>query len=278
MVTTVVRNKLLAAFTALALAAMLVPVSAHHSSATFDPSRSLTLQGIVKEFRWTNPHAFIELSMKGDEGRAEEWSIEMDSLDHLARAGWRADTLTPGDAVSLVVHPMRDGTEGGRYVSGTGPRGPLIAEQQPVPLSAQTLSPAVSTISCPRVDLTAVEPNASSETRAVKLGEHTLFVRRAAITTTSDIAEIKVAGDDADAAIQVKYKPDAAARLLDATTDHDGLRLAFVVDDDVWLSFTWQGPYGIGPDGTQLSLRHGMVKAQRLVESIRGCTGNESVP
>jgi len=184
--------------------------------------------------------------------------------------------LKPGDAVSLVIRPMRDDTKGGQYVSGTGPQGALIAEQQPVPIPAQTLSPVVGRSSCPRVDLTLVEPSASSETRAVKLGEHTLFVRRAAITTTSDISDIKVAGDDADTSIQVKYKPDAAARLLDATTGHDGLKLAFVVDDDVWLSFTWQGPYGIGPAGTQLSLRHGMAKAQRLMESIRSCTDTQT--
>ena len=176
----------------------------------------------------------------------------------------------------LVVHPLRDGSNGGRYVSGTGPDGPLIPEQQPVPISAQTLSPGVATTSCPRVDLTVVEPEASSETRTVKVGERTVFVRRAAIVTTSDISEIKVAGDDADTSVQVKYKPDAAARVLAATTNHDGLKLAFVVDDDVWLSFTWHGPYGIGPDGTQLSLRHGMAKAQRLLESIQSCTGAQT--
>lgn len=275
MVRKVARKKMLATFSAIALAAIPIFVSAHHSSAEFDPSQSLTLHGIVKEFRWTNPHAFIEVLVKGDEGSVEEWRIKMNSLDDLTRAGWRADTLTAGDSVSLIVHPMRDGTKVGQYVSGTGPQGPLIAEQPPVPISAQTLSPVVGRSSCPRVDLTLVEPSASSATRAVKLGEHTLFVRRAAITTTSDISEIKVAGDDADTTIQVKYKPDAAARLLHATTGHDSLKLAFVVDDDVWLSFTWQGPYGIGPAGTQLSLRHGMAKAKKLMDSIRSCTDTQ---
>lgn len=266
-----VHKRVLGAISALALAVMPMWVSAHHSSAIFDQSRSLTLRGIVKEFRWTNPHASIQVLVKGDEGRQEAWNIEMNSLDHLARAGWRPGTLETGDAVTLVIHPMRDGTKGGRYVSGTGPRGPLIAEQQPAPLVAQTPSTAAAKASCPRVDLTLVEPSASAETRAVKLGEHTVFVRRNAITTTGDISEIKVAGDDFDTSIHIKYKPDAAARLLDATTNRDGLKLAFVVDDNVWLAFTWQGPYGIGPDGTQLSIRHGLAKSQRLVESIRNC-------
>jgi hypothetical protein len=132
---------------------------------------------------------------------------------------------------------------------------------------------AVAQPSCPRVDVTLVEPSASSATRPVKLGDETLFVRRSSITTTSDISGIKVAGDDADTLIQIKYKPAAAARLLAATTNHDGVRIAIVVDDDVLLAFTWQGPYGIGPDGTQLSLRdYGVARAQKLAESIRGCT------
>ena len=80
-----------------------------------------------------------------------------------------------------------------------------------------------------------------------------------------------MAGDDVEAAIFIKYKPNAAARLLDGTTDHDGLKLAFVVDDEVWLAFTWQGPYGIGPDGTQLTVQHRLAQAQKLVSSIQSC-------
>lgn len=143
---------------------------------------------------------------------------------------------------------------------------------------AAVFSDAAAQPSCPRVDLTLVEPRASPETRPVRLGDRTIFVRRRAITTTGDISEIKVAGDDVDTLIRIKYNAAAAARLLDATTNHDGLRMAFVVDDDVWLAFTWQGPYGIGPDGTQLSIRHGLARAQRLVESVRGCAGDKQTP
>ena len=107
------------------LVAAPVCVSAHHSSAMFDSSRSLTLGGVVKEFRWTNPHASIQVSTQGDAGPREEWSVEMTSPEVLARIGWRPDTLKEGDAVSLVIHPMPEGTKTGEYVSGTGPRGPL---------------------------------------------------------------------------------------------------------------------------------------------------------
>jgi preprotein translocase subunit SecD len=167
---------------------------------------------------------------------------------------------------------MRDDGNLGLFVSGAGPRGPLIDEPPPASVSAPVVFSVAANSSCPRVDVTLVEVRPSVETRAVKLGDLTIFVRRNAITTTSDISEFKVAGDDLDAVIRITYEPDAAARLQDATTDRDGLQLAFVVDDDVWLAFTWRGPYGIGSDGTQLSIRNGLAKAQQLLELLRSCS------
>lgn len=246
--------------------------SAHHSSAVFDQSRSIPVEGVVKEFRWTNPHAFIDVSVQVDGQETEQWNIEMNGLDHLARAGWHPDTLEAGDVVSLVVHPMRDDTKGGQYVSGTGPRGPLIDASRSGLTPAEKLSPALATPSClPQVDLTVVEASASSETRPVQQGQATIFVRRDAIITVTDISEISITGDGFDTRINIEYTPEAAARLQDATTGHDGLDLAFVVENDVWLAFTWQGPYGIGRDGTHLSIRNGLAKAERLMESIRDC-------
>lgn len=200
----------------------------------------------------------------------------MSGVDHLARAGWRRDTLQAGDAVSLVIHPMRDDTRGGQYVSGTGPRGPLMDESRSASLPVETLSPALATAPClPRIELTVVEARPSSETRPVERGNDTMFVRRDAITTTRDISQISIAGDDFDTRIHIEYTPEAAARLRDATTGRDGLDLAFVIHDDVWLAFTWTGPYGIGPDGTQLSIRNGWAKAEELMASIRACPGTQ---
>jgi Family of unknown function (DUF6152) len=120
-------------YSLIAVAAMLAASSAfaHHSFAMFDQSKSVNLQGTVKDFRWSNPHVFIQLLVKTEGGGEEEWSIEMTSPEHLARVGWRPGTLKPGDNVTLVIHPMRDGTQGGQYVSGTGPDGPLIGTPRP---------------------------------------------------------------------------------------------------------------------------------------------------
>jgi len=114
------------AVAAIALAAIASPALAHHSFAMFDQSQTVTLKGTVADFRWTNPHVFIELAVKNANGADEQWSIEMTSPEHLARAGWRPGTLKPGDAVTLSIHPMRDGVKGGQYLSGTGPSGPLL--------------------------------------------------------------------------------------------------------------------------------------------------------
>lgn len=117
-----------------AIAAMLAasPALAHHSFAMFDQSKKVTLQGTVKDFRWNNPHVFIQVLVKNDSGGEDEWSIEMTSPEHLARVGWRPGTLKPGDKVTLVIHPLRDGSvKGGQYLSGTGPDGPLIGAPAP---------------------------------------------------------------------------------------------------------------------------------------------------
>src|SRR5262252_6165365 len=109
---------------------------AHHSFAMFDQSQTVTLQGTVADFRWTNPHVFIELTVKTETGADEQWSIEMTSPEHLSRAGWRPGSLKAGDKVTLSIHPMRDGVKGGQYLSGTGPSGPLLGAPPSGPTAA----------------------------------------------------------------------------------------------------------------------------------------------
>jgi hypothetical protein len=102
-----------------------VPVLAHHSFARFDADRQVTLQGTVQEFQWTNPHAWVILTVDR-KGRAEQWAVEMNGPNGLARQGWRPKTLTPGMPVTLIVHPLRDGTNGGQFVEITLPDGTVM--------------------------------------------------------------------------------------------------------------------------------------------------------
>ena len=109
------RMALAAAATASLLAAS--PSHAHHSSAMFDKTRTVTLTGTVSQFQWTNPHSWIQIVVE-DGGVPVEWSIEMGAPVELFRIGWRPATLKPGDKIVLIGNPMRDGTHGALFVSG----------------------------------------------------------------------------------------------------------------------------------------------------------------
>jgi hypothetical protein len=85
----------------------------HHSTAMFEPEKRVTLEGTVTDFQWTNPHAWIQVEVPGADGKTEQWSFECGSPNTLSRQGWRPSILKPGDAVTIVANPMKDGTHAG---------------------------------------------------------------------------------------------------------------------------------------------------------------------
>ncbi len=88
--------------------------SGHHSFATFDQHVTKTLIGTVKEVQWTNPHIWVQVLVKSpDTGREVEWSIEGGSPNGLRRAGWTRSSIKQGDAIEIVIHPLKDGSNGG---------------------------------------------------------------------------------------------------------------------------------------------------------------------
>ena len=114
----------LAAIAAFALA---VPASAHHSFAMFDASKSVTLQGTVKEFEWTNPHSWLRVTVNDEKtGKPLLWALELSSPARLTTMGMHADSVKVGDQVSVTFHPMRDGTRGGQFVQATLPGGKQV--------------------------------------------------------------------------------------------------------------------------------------------------------
>jgi hypothetical protein len=104
---------------------------AHHSFAMFDESKTLVLEGTVKEFQWTNPHCWIKLVVRNADGTEDLWSIEGASPNYLGRHGWKATSLKPGDAVAVTTHPLKIGKTGGGLISVKLPDGELL-EQVPV--------------------------------------------------------------------------------------------------------------------------------------------------
>ena len=98
---------------------------AHHSFAMFDTATKVTLKGTVKEFQWTNPHIFLELTVPGEKG-SENWSIEGASPNMLFRMGWKPDSFKAGDELTVVVNPLRSGGKGGSFVYATLPNGQVL--------------------------------------------------------------------------------------------------------------------------------------------------------
>jgi hypothetical protein len=99
---------------------MTSPVLAHHSFSMFDHDKTVTISGTVKEFEYTNPHAWLHV-MAADEktGKPTEWSFEMGGVGQVAQQGWKPDTVRPGDKISVEMHPLKDGSHGGQYLGAT---------------------------------------------------------------------------------------------------------------------------------------------------------------
>lgn len=93
-----------------------VPAQAHHSFAMFDRTKEVTRTGTVKAFQWTNPHSWLQVMVTGDDGKQVEWSFEGGSPGILSRNGWKRTSIKPGDKVTVVFNPLKDGSPGGTFL------------------------------------------------------------------------------------------------------------------------------------------------------------------
>jgi hypothetical protein len=99
---------------------------AHHSFAMFDLGKEVTVSGTVRQFQWTNPHAYIQVVAKDDAGRDVEWSLEMGAPMYLYARGWRPSTLKAGMHINATINPLRNGRPGGVVRDVTGADGKPI--------------------------------------------------------------------------------------------------------------------------------------------------------
>jgi hypothetical protein len=100
---------------------------AHHSYSAFDMVGTKTVTGTIQKFDWSNPHSWIWIDVKNEQGVVETWGIEGMSPNFLARRGWTRTTLKPGDKITMTFHPVRGGDKGGSFVSATKSTGePLV--------------------------------------------------------------------------------------------------------------------------------------------------------
>lgn len=109
---------------ALVMAVSLAPASlAHHAAAGIDQSRTVTVEGTVREFRWANPHSWIEMDVVNEQGETEVWNLEMNPPSFLIGSGWTRSTIAAGDVVQVEARPFLNGDPGGIFVSITLPSG-----------------------------------------------------------------------------------------------------------------------------------------------------------
>jgi hypothetical protein len=110
------------------LAATVGPIAAHHSTVPFDSTKQTTLTGTVKEFDWTNPHTWIWINVPNDKGGTDLWGVEGMSPNYLGRRGWTKSTIKPGEKITIVGRPMKDGSKAAMFMSATLANGKVMTQ------------------------------------------------------------------------------------------------------------------------------------------------------
>ena len=104
-------------FAAAVLTGIAAPALAHHSFAMFDQDKTVTYKGTVKELEWTNPHVWLRVTVVDQAtGKPLQYALEMGSVARSTYDGWKRDSVKPGDAVTITIHPLKDGSRGGMYL------------------------------------------------------------------------------------------------------------------------------------------------------------------
>ena len=111
---------------ALVMVAAAMPVDAHHSFASFDRTKEVTMTGVVREVQWNNPHTWIQVVVTDAKGRRTEWGFECGSPNMMLRTGWTRTTLKMGDRVVVVGNPLKNGQPNASLVKITLPDGRVL--------------------------------------------------------------------------------------------------------------------------------------------------------
>ena len=106
------------------------PLSAHHSRAGYDQAKDklTTLNGVVAEVFWRNPHVFVTWDSKDDKGAAVRWTGEFSSTATMLSEGLGRDTFKPGDPLTFTFMPTKAGTPQGLVIRVVRPDGKVIID------------------------------------------------------------------------------------------------------------------------------------------------------
>jgi hypothetical protein len=108
-----------AILTGTCLLALATPTFAHHSGVMFDDQKEITVTGVVKEFQYTNPHSWLLVDVKNDDGSVTTWGFEAEGPSTLTRAGIRKSDFSAGTKLTITGHPMKDGRPAAAWMNAT---------------------------------------------------------------------------------------------------------------------------------------------------------------
>ena len=86
-----------------------VPLVAHHTASTLYTEKTVTMKGIVKTWRWSNPHCLLMLDVKGEDGQVVQWLAETQAPNTVYIEGYRANSFKAGDEVTVTVRAAANG-------------------------------------------------------------------------------------------------------------------------------------------------------------------------
>ena len=89
---------------------------AHHSATMFEQTKQITVEGVVKEFQYSNPHSWLLVDVKDKNGKVTTWGFEAEGPSTLQRAGIRPSVFPAGTKVTMTGRPMKDGTPAAIWV------------------------------------------------------------------------------------------------------------------------------------------------------------------
>jgi len=105
------------------------PARSHHSNVAYEVTKVVTITGVVKQFRWSNPHTWLYVVVDDGKGGTVEWACEGRAPGILLRAGWTRSSLKAGETVTVDMSPAKDGKPTAIIARVTKADGTILSNQ-----------------------------------------------------------------------------------------------------------------------------------------------------